>query len=40
MAQNPMITRENFAGIGTQEISEAGRVAVQDLFRRSFGEPS
>ncbi len=33
----PTITRERFAGIGTQTLSERGRVAIQQLFQRSFG---
>lgn len=40
MANNPSITRENFAGIGTQELNDAGREAIRDLFYRSFGEAS
>lgn len=34
----PAITAETFAGIGTQRLSDEGRAAIQDLFRRSFGE--
>lgn len=33
----PSITRERFAGIGTQTLSERGRAAIQQLFQRSFG---
>lgn len=36
----PTITSENFAGIGTQNLTDDGREAITDLFRRSFGEPS
>jgi archaellum biogenesis ATPase FlaH len=39
IAAQPVITAEAFAGIGTQNIDEAGRAAIQELFRRSFGEP-
>lgn len=38
-AGQPTITTEAFAGIGTQDLSEDGRQAIRDLFRRSFGEP-
>jgi len=33
----PVITRENFAGIGTQNLNEDGKRAVYELFARSFG---
>jgi hypothetical protein len=36
----PCITERAFAGIGTQTLTEAGRAALEQLFRRSFGEPS
>lgn len=36
----PVITSESFAGIGTQNLTDDGREAIADLFRRSFGEPS
>jgi archaellum biogenesis ATPase FlaH len=35
----PVISSESFAGIGTQNLTEDGRQAIEDLFRRSFGEP-
>jgi hypothetical protein len=28
-----------FAGIGTQHFMDEGRVEIQQLFERSFGEP-
>lgn len=40
IANQPTITAECFAGIGTQNIDDAGRAAIQDLFLRSFGEPA
>jgi hypothetical protein len=39
IANQPTITAESFAGIGTQNIDDVGREAIHDLFRRSFGEP-
>jgi KaiC/GvpD/RAD55 family RecA-like ATPase len=39
MARPPTINSENFAGIGTQNLTAEGREAILDLFRRSFGEP-
>lgn len=38
-APAPVISSENFAGLGTQSLTEDGRRAIEDLFRRSFGEP-
>ncbi len=35
----PVITRENFAGIGTQNLNEDGKRAIFELFTRSFGAP-
>ncbi len=35
----PKITSEKFAGIGTQQLTDEGRVAIEELFRRSFGDP-
>ncbi|HSO00252.1 MAG TPA: hypothetical protein VLS89_18295 [Candidatus Nanopelagicales bacterium] len=35
----PTISSENFAGIGTQQLTDDGREAIRDLFLRSFGEP-
>ncbi|MBN2193832.1 MAG: hypothetical protein JW751_13540 [Polyangiaceae bacterium] len=40
LAPHPVIVSERFAGIGTQTLSEAGRTAIYELFRRSFGVPS
>lgn len=34
----PVITRENFAGIGTQNLTEDGKKAIRDLFVKSFGD--
>ena len=39
IASMPVISSESFAGIGTQELTEVGRAAIEDLFLRSFGEP-
>jgi len=38
-AGQPVITSASFAGIGTQHLTEQGRRAIEDLFRRSFGDP-
>jgi len=40
IAAMPAISSEAFAGIGTQNLTEDGKQAIEDLFRRSFGEPS
>lgn len=40
IAPPPAITAESFAGVGTQKLNDDGRAAIQDLFSRSFGEPS
>jgi hypothetical protein len=40
LAGQPSIGSESFAGIGTQHLTEEGRRAIEDLFRRSFGDPS
>jgi stress-induced morphogen len=40
IAPAPAITAEAFAGIGTQNLNDDGRAAIEDLFRRSFGDPS
>jgi len=40
IAKQPVITKESFAGIGTQTLSDAGREAIEDLFLRSFGPPA
>ncbi len=32
----PVIEHKTFAGTGTRHLSEAGRAAIEDLFRRSF----
>jgi hypothetical protein len=34
----PIITRQVFAGIGTQHLTDEGRAAIEGLYRRSFGE--
>jgi len=39
-ASMPVISSEAFAGIGTQNLAADGKQAIDDLFRRSFGEPS
>jgi archaellum biogenesis ATPase FlaH len=39
LASAPVITSESFAGLGTQNLTEDGRVAIEELFARSFGEP-
>jgi KaiC/GvpD/RAD55 family RecA-like ATPase len=39
-APAPMITSESFAGLGTQNLTDEGRQAIEDLFMRSFGDPS
>jgi len=39
-ASMPVISSEAFAGIGTQNLTADGKQAIDDLFRRSFGEPS
>jgi hypothetical protein len=36
----PSINRENFAGLGTQNLTEDGKRAIFELFLRSFGPPS
>ncbi|APR83934.1 Hypothetical protein A7982_09283 [Minicystis rosea] len=36
----PTIISESFAGIGTQNLTDDGRAAINDLFLRSFGDPS
>ncbi len=40
IVNQPTITTESFAGIGTQDLDDEGRVAISDLFLRSFGSPS
>jgi hypothetical protein len=35
----PVITSESFAGLGTQNLTNEGKAAIQELFLRSFGEP-
>jgi hypothetical protein len=39
IANQPCITAEAFAGIGTQNLNDDGRQAIRDLYLRSFGEP-
>lgn len=34
----PVITTETFAGVGTQNLNEAGKQAIRELFVRSFGQ--
>jgi KaiC/GvpD/RAD55 family RecA-like ATPase len=36
IANLPLITSENFAGIGTQNLTEESREAIRSLFERSF----
>ncbi len=36
-ADTPVIADRTFVGTGTRNLSEAGRAAIEDLFRRSFG---
>ncbi len=36
----PVITATRFTGSGTREVTDKGREAVRNLFKRSFGEPS
>jgi KaiC/GvpD/RAD55 family RecA-like ATPase len=38
IANQPTITSESFAGIGTQNLDQVGRDAIESLFLRSFGE--
>ncbi len=33
----PVIEHKTFAGTGTRHLSDAGRQAIEDLYRRSFG---
>jgi hypothetical protein len=35
----PAIGRQPFCGTGTRHLTEEGRAAIADLFRRSFGAP-
>jgi len=37
---SPAINRENFAGLGTQNLTEDGKRAIFELFVRSFGQPA
>jgi len=39
IAHAPVLKSECFAGIGTQNLTEEGRTAINDLFLRSFGQP-
>jgi archaellum biogenesis ATPase FlaH len=39
IANQPVIMSENFAGTGTQNLTDEGRHAIEELFFRSFGEP-
>jgi hypothetical protein len=38
--QQPVISSESFAGVGTQNLTDDGRAAIKELFQRSFGAPS
>lgn len=38
IAHQPTITSESFAGLGTKDLDDAGRAAIVELFKRSFGE--
>ncbi|HMY18143.1 MAG TPA: AAA family ATPase [Polyangium sp.] len=40
MVTAPIISSESFAGIGTQNLTDDGKVAITELFQRSFGDPS
>ncbi len=40
IAHQPCIASEAFAGIGTQNLTEEGRLAIEELFFRSFGNPA
>ncbi len=35
----PLIPHRGFAGTGTRHLTEAGRAAIEELFRHSFGPP-
>ncbi len=35
----PVIKHDTFAGTGTRYLTEEGKAAIRELFRRSFGEP-
>ena len=37
--ETPTITDRTFSGTGTRNLTESGRQALEDLFRRSFGAP-
>ena len=39
IANQPVISTESFAGIGTQDLDDGGRAAIRELFLRSFGDP-
>lgn len=39
LAEAPTIDSEAFAGLGTQHLTQEGRDAIHELFRRSFGDP-
>jgi KaiC/GvpD/RAD55 family RecA-like ATPase len=36
----PVISSESFAGLGTQNLTDEGRQAIEELFLRSFGDPN
>jgi hypothetical protein len=35
--ETPLITGKTFAGTGTRNLTEDGRLAIADLYERSFG---
>jgi hypothetical protein len=37
-ADQPVVSERRFCGTGTRSLTDAGRQAIRDLFRRSFGE--
>ena len=37
--ETPVIPEKPFAGTGTRNLTDAGRAAIRELYRRSFGEP-
>ncbi len=38
--ETPTLGDRSFAGTGTRNLTEEGRAAIADLFRRSLGEPT
>ena len=39
LAAEPTITAASFAGIGTKDLTDAGRGAIEQLYERTFGSP-